>query len=134
MRKVMQEPYSGCWLFFGSWNGGGYGNLNYNGRTRSAHVASFELHGGTIPPGFDLDHLCRTHCCVNPAHLQPVTRQVNILRGVGMGAKNLAKTHCPNGHPYDGENLRMGKRGRICRACKKLSDSVRRYRLATGGR
>jgi hypothetical protein len=29
----------------------------------------------------ELDHLCRVRHCVNPAHLQPVTRAVNARRG-----------------------------------------------------
>ncbi len=29
-----------------------------------------------------------------------------------------AKTHCPQGHPYAGDNLIIGKRGRHCRTCQ----------------
>lgn len=32
---------------------------------------------------------------------------------------NSAKTHCPRGHPYEGDNLSINKHtgGRVCRAC-----------------
>ena len=31
--------------------------------------------------GLELDHLCRNKCCVNPQHLEPVTRSENLKRG-----------------------------------------------------
>jgi hypothetical protein len=34
-----------------------------------------------IPETTFLDHLCRTHACCNIAHLEPVTPQINTLRG-----------------------------------------------------
>lgn len=30
----------------------------------------------------DIDHLCRNRSCVNPEHLEPVTRGENIRRGL----------------------------------------------------
>jgi len=30
--------------------------------------------------GLELDHLCRVTSCVNPDHLEQVTKQVNLLR------------------------------------------------------
>jgi hypothetical protein len=39
----------------------------------------------------------------------------------------LAKTHCPHGHPYSGDNLRIGPAGdRVCIECSRAS--VRRSR------
>lgn len=41
--------------------------------------------------------------------------------GQGTGAHNRAKTHCPRGHPYSGDNLYVNKLGRRnCRACAAL--------------
>lgn len=77
---------------------------------------------GPIPEGLDLDHLCRNPPCVNPSHMEPVTRKENLARGtVGMGGRrNAAKTHCPAGHPYEGNNLRVSAGGaRSCRACAR---------------
>ena len=35
-------------------------------------------------------------------------------------ARNLAKTHCPYGHPYSGENLYTAPNGyRQCRTCRR---------------
>lgn len=43
----------------------------------------YELLVGPIPPGLQIDHLCRNKICVNPAHLEPVTHRENLMRGKG---------------------------------------------------
>lgn len=45
-----------------------------------AHRFAFELERGPIPPGMQLDHVCRMKCCCNPAHLEIVTGAENMLR------------------------------------------------------
>ncbi len=43
--------------------------------------------------------------------------------GAGTGHHNSKKTHCPQGHPYSGENLHIDKKTnkRRCKLCNKLS-------------
>ena len=76
--KFMTEPNTGCWLWIGANNGKGdyarYGVLY-------PHRHFWELLNGTVPEGLELDHICRVRCCVNPDHLEPVTRKINTLRG-----------------------------------------------------
>jgi hypothetical protein len=48
---------------------------------RPAHRAVYEILVGDVADGLDMDHLCRTPACVNPAHLEPVTHAVNMRRG-----------------------------------------------------
>jgi len=119
--KVQPCPMSGCWLWVGSLGGDGYGIAVHEGRLVSAHRRSFAVLSGKIPKGLQLDHLCRVRCCVNPAHLEPVTQRTNSLRGVGFTAVNAKKTHCPKGHAYDEANTyKYPKSGaRYCRACKR---------------
>lgn len=57
-----------------------------------------------------------------------VTGKENTLRGDTFQARNAAKTHCPQGHPYSGENLRSYNGTRYCLACKR--EATRRYRAA----
>jgi hypothetical protein len=45
-----------------------------------AHRVVFEMYGGVIPDGYELDHLCFNPSCVNPAHLEPVTKAENMRR------------------------------------------------------
>lgn len=106
-----------CWLWTAAL-GNGYGRFSEAaGRHFNAHRWLYERAVGKVPSGLDLDHLCRVRACVNPSHLEPVTRRVNVLRGAGHPAKNAAKTKCPQGHPYAGDNLRVVAGQRRCRTC-----------------
>jgi hypothetical protein len=121
------EPNSGCWIWIGNCNKGGYGFFRYNNKTSYAHRVSYLLFRDIIPKGFQIDHLCRTRCCVNPDHLEVVTPQENIRRG-NTGLRNKKKTHCPLGHEYKEGNIYIvkGKNGNLwrqCKTCKAASDS-----------
>ena len=114
-----------CWIWTAETSRGGYGRFaagsRSDGTRRSvqAHRYAYELLVGPIPEGLELDHLCRVRNCVNPAHLEPVTTKVNVLRGIGLAARNAGKTHCPQGHPYDEANTYYYSTGkRACRACR----------------
>lgn len=164
MERVAKDP-SGCWLWIGVILGTGYGQTERGGGKKyAAHRYSYETFVGPIPPGLTIDHLCGVRRCVNPEHMEPVTRAENVRRsGTNPVAMNLAKTtckrghefdhvdsrgwrkcstcinerrrerrqgapargtrqrtHCPQGHPYDEENTRIGKDGRrACRTCAR---------------
>lgn len=83
------------------------------------HRVAYKEFVGPIADEVVLDHLCRNRACVNVAHLEPTTDRVNILRGDTIAARNAAKTHCPQGHPYDEVNtyVRRDGKGRECKAC-----------------
>ena len=88
-----------------------------------AHRVAYEKAYGPIPEGLVIDHLCRNGLCVNPEHLEAVTRKENILRGEGACAQNARKTHCKRGHELIPENLIERSDGR--RDCL-LCDRIRR--------
>ena len=119
-----------CWLWIGSMTSLGYGQLYHNKTTVSAHRIAYELCKGSIPKGLTIDHLCRVRHCVNPEHLEAVTGKENTLRGVGPSAINAKKTHCPQGHPYSGNNLYIHpkRKSRMCRICRSHWD--RRYNIS----
>lgn len=117
---------SGCLEWLGGKTRGGYGvfaidTSHQGGEKTMAHRWSYEYVVGSIPDGFDIDHLCRNRACVNPAHLEPVTRRENIRRAAAI------KTHCPAGHPYDETNtyVRPGTTQRKCRECMRQRDIAR---------
>lgn len=130
MRWVTPEPNTGCWHWWGPLNPGGYGSIGFQGKTTGAHRVAWVLVGRSIPPGYDLDHKCRIRCCVNPDHLEPVTRSINLKRGIGpriLSERNTTKTHCPKGHPYEGGNLYVAADGhRDCIKCQR--ERVRQWR------
>jgi len=114
-----------CWIWQGSKDSDGYAKVWRNKTFKLAHRFIYEYYHGNIDSNLTLDHLCRTHACVNPAHLEQVTIQENVLRGEGIAAQNARKTHCPKGHEYSGYNNRGT---RICKIC--LSENALKYYYA----
>lgn len=121
-------PFLGpCWLWTPPPDPSGYGIINIGGVNTRAHRWSYEQENGTIPEGMVIDHLCRVRSCVNPAHLELVTLEENILRGFGPTAVNARKAECIHGHPLEGENLMINRSGgRQCRTCAR--EQARRWR------
>lgn len=106
-----------CWFWAAGLNDAGYGQLYRNDTRRPdrAHRISYELLVGPIPKDLTLDHLCRNRACVNPDHLEPVTRGENVKRGAA------ARTHCKRGHSYDDAYITPAGT-RQCRTCNSLRD------------
>ena len=106
----------------------GYGGFSIGAKSAGnarAHRWAYEHYRGPIPDGLTLDHLCKTPSCVNPDHLEAVTSRENLFRANSFQARNLAKTHCPQGHPYDEGNTYVDNDGaRQCRACNRLRSAA----------
>lgn len=135
--KVRWDP-SGCWLWEGNRTPTGYGLFGYwrGGDkpygTLRVHKQMYRWFVGEVPEGLELDHLCRSRNCVNPAHLEAVTHLENVRRGQ-IGHIHRSKTHCPKGHPYDEVNTLWvrtprGTMGRQCRECSREQTRVWRQK------
>lgn len=88
-----------------------------------AYIALVGPIPGTFPHGLTVDHLCRNRPCVNPAHMELVSRGENSLRGDTIVARCKSKTHCVNGHEFTPENtgsVPARNNARCCKACQKI--------------
>ncbi len=122
-----------CWLWTAYINKFGYGVIGtYDKKTALAHRVSFELTKGPIPEGLEINHLCEVKNCINPDHLEAITRAEHILKTDFQGGKyQKNKTHCVNGHSFQETDVYITKEGhRKCRACGRAADKRRSPRRA----
>jgi hypothetical protein len=126
--KVQPCPMSGCWLWCGAMSNG-YGVVGGGPRgmrwSSKAHRHSYEVLVGSTPDGLDLDHLCRVRNCVNPTHLEPVTRQENLARSPLTAHARKHATHCKRGHEFTEENTAIAAGLRRCRACERYRYAIK---------
>jgi hypothetical protein len=125
----------GCWNWLGYVDKRtGYGYVTVRGERWRAHRFSYVRHGGVIPEGLVLDHLCRNRRCVNPDHLEPVASTENVQRGLvghGIHVPNVmtgCKRHgFSNGYAKP-TKLKCGRPSRRwqCRTCRAEMDRRRR--------
>lgn len=112
-----------CLVWGGAQTQSGYGSMltRPNGWVESTHVLSmFVFNGIAVPSSMTVNHRCENKLCVEPKHLQQASVRENNLYSHSLIAVNASKTHCTEGHPYEGDNLRMSSRGqRICVTCHR---------------
>lgn len=117
LAKVRVDNF-GCWEWLGSKAPNGYTRFWWNGRKGLAHRFAYETFIGPIPEGLEIDHKCRNRGCVNPDHLDLVTRSENTRRGLA----GIKRAHCKRGHPFNETNTYIDPRGRrSCRLCHNQS-------------
>jgi hypothetical protein len=141
-RLALYSEKVGECLEWRSWvDNGGYGRITVSRRNYAAHRVAYEVANGPIPDGLTIDHLCRNRKCINPDHLEAVSMRENILRSDSPPSLNARKTHCSNGHPLAGDNLRkwnLNNGGqRVCLTCtrerQKANKAERRRKLWAQG-
>lgn len=117
-----------CWLWTGARRNSGkysqakYGSFRVGKKTQAAHRVSYAYFNGRLD-GDIVMHTCDNTLCVNPAHLKTGTVRDNVLDKLSKNRDhNQRKTHCPHGHPYEGDNMYVDPRGsRKCRTCLRAA-------------
>lgn len=79
--KITIDVEKGCWIFKGNDpSSNGYQRCWLYGSRWQVHRLVYELITGKDIRELQLDHLCEVRACCNPAHMDPVTSQVNCKR------------------------------------------------------
>jgi hypothetical protein len=149
-RSRYEVKDNGCW----EWNRGahvtGYGRLVHSDpigtdyRGTYAHRVAYMLFVGPIPGGMTVDHKCFNRRCVNPAHLQLLSKERNSSKKqsdrLGVDVVTLGE-NCRRGHRVTNENLYVDHKGRSrCRLCResdirlKAQQKAKRARLGAEAR
>lgn len=111
------EVSGGCWEWVAAKNSAGYGVIRIDYRLYLAHRYIYEFFNGPVKG--ECDHLCRNRGCVNPEHIEDVTRRTNMLRGEHPDAVRHRTDTCVRGHDLRDAYVRKeGKR--MCRECAKI--------------
>jgi hypothetical protein len=125
MANMVINQENGCWVWQRCTSHNGYPQMHYNGRTHYTHVLSFKLSGGTVPIGWEVDHKCRNIRCVNPTHLEAITKIENLQRQCSANKPSA----CPQGHSYsDPRNVRKLK-WLHCAECHRIAERSRRKKM-----
>lgn len=124
-RYSREDAISGCVEWVGYRDRDGYGRLNVNGATVSAHRVAYELANGPITNGLFVCHHCDNPTCINTEHLFLGNASDNMVDAIGKGRNHEKnKTHCKNGHPFSPENTYTDRHGwRYCRECRLTANA-----------
>lgn len=100
----------------------GYLRKNREGVGYYAHRLAYMDAYGAIPEGLQIHHACDNKLCINPKHLQALTKaEHQVIHSRPKAAEYYANlTRCRYGHPLDGRN----KVQRFCITCHKKRNRV----------
>ena len=134
-----------CWVWIGYVHKkDGYGRYRLPGMKwdKTAHRIIYELYKDmTIPNELTIDHLCLNKVCVNPEHLEIVSRSENSRRArlVDSVDTKLQRIkngfnggyngdYCKRGHELESVNWANGQR-RVCRKCHLANNTYSNKKL-----
>jgi hypothetical protein len=121
-QQIVVEP-SGCWRWAGAVSGSGYGHVQTARRLVGAHRFVYARLVGPIADKHDLHHRCGLRTCVNPLHLEPLSRRAHMERDQRTDALVCRSGLHDLTEPDAYIVRRTGKRQ--CRACVQAAERER---------
>lgn len=107
-----------CWPWQGSVDARGYGHASLPTGRDYAHRYAYRELVGELDEGMTVDHLCRVRSCVNPDHLEQVTRAENLRRAVPY--RRPQKRRLGKCEHEDTDDVYVDPSGkRVCRECRR---------------
>lgn len=128
------DSITGCWLWTGYLNRGGYGQITHENKVQRIHRLAYEEFVGPIEYLILHKKECPNKHCFNPEHLYDGNHSDNMQDAYatvrqGSNTANSSKTHCPKGHEYTNENTFMKGNSRNCRKCISIRGQERYQKL-----
>lgn len=77
--QLYEVDANDCWIWLLGCTPDGYPVIS-RGKSRRAHAWMWEQIHGAVPDGFELHHTCERRRCVNPDHLELLTRAEHAKR------------------------------------------------------
>jgi hypothetical protein len=135
--KLCLDTIPGCWIWTGSAAGSNakYGHTQFKQpdgsyKKKYVHILAYELYVGPVPPGLEIDHLCRNILCANPEHLEAVTHKENRRRArLDVCRRGIHDLTDPSAARWDELGQRRG-----CAQCQRDRALARFYRLKEGAK
>lgn len=128
--KTVIDEMTGCWLWQGSTNGSGYGEIRFGKKPNKKYYIhrisaylflNLDINNSNIQVNHMID--CPNKNCWNFNHIYLGNATQNMQDAILLGHKpglfNKLKTHCPRGHEYSEENTYHYKNERMCKECRK---------------
>jgi hypothetical protein len=112
----------------------GYGQVRHDGQMRRVHRVAYVLANGTVPDGFEVDHICHTRDCLKLEHLRLLSHKHNMENRSGLRSTNKTGAHGVHQHSdgkyqaavkHDGKRYHMGTFATV----EEASEAVRLKRL-----
>ena len=116
-----EEQAGGCWVWTKSLDRYGYAQVSVYGKQTRAHQVAYLLTHGEYPANLTINHKCAVRHCINPDHLELMTRGENTRDAA---ARQPRPIECKYGH----RNYGTSPSGyRWCRTCDNEKKKRRKH-------
>lgn len=105
----VRRNIKGCWIWLGAVSSSGYGQLEENGKTWTAHAYTYQCFHPKPPKSKEIRHTCNNKLCCNPKHLVLGTAKENYADSKEQHEKADAERRYKPGWTIDGKTYDTAK-------------------------